>query len=131
MAHPKDFPTLSKYLIYCGYKGISRKTNRFSRKAKYIVWNITKNILMAKNEKYYPLYLKIKEQIKKKGLTCSSCFRKGCKKRDPNRPICNGRIDEMAWNRVGTLILKEIYYRIRSKLEEVERLLGSVGLFRN
>lgn len=95
-AHPKRFSTLSKYLAYCGYKSSSWQNGRgkFNRIAKTLAWQMTKNVIMQKDAKFYPLYLKIKENLRLK-----------------NPEGSKGKIDGMARNRVSTFILKELYSR--------------------
>lgn len=96
-AHPKNFSTLSKYLIYCGYKGITKVTRRYNREAKSIGYLMCEGTMRAKNPKFYPLYLKIKENLKGKY---------------PDYP--RYRINNMTKNRVATLILKDIWQELRN-----------------
>lgn len=88
-ANPKRFRTLHRYLLYCGYKGAYRK---FNRTVKSIVYQIVVQLIMHKDGHYYPLYLKIKEDIRKR-------FPK-------YRKI---KIDRISKNRLGTFFLKEFY----------------------
>lgn len=97
VAHPKDFPSLSKFLIYCGYKGICKETGKYNRRAKGVARNMVMCLLRHRNQKYYPLYKEIKADFKDK---------------HPN--YSKGRIDGMARNRIATLLLKEIYNRIHT-----------------
>jgi hypothetical protein len=96
VAHPKRFPTLSRYLAYCGYKQSSWRegSNKYSRVAKTLAWQMTKSMIMAKDPQFYSLYLKIKEDLHAK---------------NPDYP--KGKIDGMARNRVSTFLLKELYSR--------------------
>jgi len=88
-AHPERFRTLHKFLLYCGYKG---SFPRYNRKVKSIVNRIAIHLIMCKDKHYYPLYLKIKKDLKKRFPT----YKKG-------------KIDGMAKNRLGTFLLKEVY----------------------
>jgi len=97
VAHPKDFSSLSKFLIYCGYKGICKETGNYSRRAKGVARNMVICLLRHKNKKYYPLYKEIKADL-----------------RDEYPNYSKGRIDGMARNRIATLLLKEIYNRIHT-----------------
>ena len=95
-AHPKRFPTLSRYLAYCGYKQSSwrKGSNNYSRVAKTLGWQITKSLIMHTDPKFYPLYLKIKEDLRNK-----------------YPDYTKGKIDGMAKNRISTFLLKEMYSR--------------------
>lgn len=92
-AHPKNFPTLSRYLLYCGYKEWSKKhTKRYNREAHTVAWLMASNLIMKKDSKFYPLYLKIKEDLRQK-----------------YPDYTNGKIHGMAMNRLATFVLKHIY----------------------
>ena len=88
-AHPNRFPTVGRYLYYCGYTKASKITKRYSRKACSTVYLITTQLIRHKDPKYYPLYLKIKEEQPKE-------YSKVSKHR-------------IAMNRTATLFLKEFY----------------------
>ena len=91
-AHPSRFASLRKFLHYCGHKQSSKVTNRYSRKICSLTRQIAISLIRQKNPIYYPLYLKIKGDLSK---------------RNPNlRKVV---IHEMALNRTGTFLLKEIY----------------------
>lgn len=92
-AHPSRFRTLHRFLLYCGYKG---SVTRYRRKTKSLVYQIVGNLIMKRDSKYYSLYLRIKHKLSQRFPT----YRKG-------------RIDRMARNRTGTLLLKEIYFLFR------------------
>jgi len=92
-AHPKRFRNLHRFLLYCGYKG---SFSRYSRKVKSIVHQIVVHLIMCKNEHYYPVYLKLKKDLNERFPTYGK-----------------GKIDGMAKNRMGTLLLKEIYQIFR------------------
>lgn len=91
-ADPNRFPSLRKFLHYCGYKSSSRKTKKYNRKVCGLVGRLTISVIMKKDKKYYSLYRKIKADLEKK---------------NPN--YTKGKIDGMAKNRVTTFLLKEIY----------------------
>lgn len=88
-AHPNRFPTLHRYLYYCGYTGASKVTKRYNRKVKSLVYQIVKGLIMHRDPVYYQKYLKIKSEL-------SDDYPKHKK-------------DGVARNRVGTLLLKEFY----------------------
>lgn len=87
-ANPNRFPSLRKFLHYCGRKESSKITKKYNRLISSIVYQISVSLMRAKDEKYYPLYLKIKSEF------------------DEERPIINHR---KALNRVSTLWLKDFY----------------------
>jgi hypothetical protein len=99
VAHPKRFPTLSRYLSYCGYKYSSWQNGKgnYNRIAKSLTWQITNSIIRHRDPKFYPLYLKFKKDLREK---------------HPNYE--NGRIHGMAMNRVSTFLLKELYRQFAS-----------------
>lgn len=92
-AHPKRFPNIGRYLYYCGYTKASKITKKYSRKVSSLVYQIVRSLIRRKDEKYYSLYLKIKEEQLEK-----------------YSPIQRHRI---AINRVGTTFLKEFYQLFR------------------
>lgn len=91
-ANPKRFPSLRKFLYYCGRKGEARKNKNFSRIVSTTAYQIAISLIRTKNEKYYPLYLKIKNELnnEKKGIN-------------------HGK----ALNRISTLWLKEFYVALQ------------------
>ena len=91
-AHPNRFPSLRKFLAYCGYKKSVKVTGRYSRKACSLINQTVKGLIMHKDKHYYALYLKIKNDLNKRFPTYTK-----------------GKIDGMAKNRVGTFLLKEVY----------------------
>lgn len=92
VAHPRNFPTKSRYLAYCGYKGHTKETHKFNRQAKSRAYLMAKETIMHKDPEYYPFYKKIKGDLKE---------------RFPEYPPY--RINNMAINRIATFILKEIW----------------------
>lgn len=95
-AHPKRFPSLSKFLSYCGYKESTWQHGRgkYNRVAKCLAWQMTKSIILHKDPKFYSVYLKMKEDMKAKHPDYSKA-----------------KINGMAMNRTSTFILKELYHR--------------------
>lgn len=95
-AHPQRFTSLRKFLFYCGYTQASRKLKKYNRRIKPIMHLLTRQVIMNKDEKYYQVYLKVKDDMRQ---------------RHPNKG--KGGIDQMARNRLGTYLLKEIYELFR------------------
>ena len=91
-ANPSRFPSLRKFLFYCGYKQASRKKKRYCRRIKPIMYELVGQIMKHKDPKYYPLYLKFKAEAKFK-------FQ--------NKPKIKHHM--IAINRTATFMLKEIY----------------------
>ena len=93
-AHPNRFFSLRKFLFYCGYKQSSRELKHYNHKIKPIMYNLVQSIIVWKDPKYYPLYLKMKEDTKI---------------RHPEKCKCKIAIHRMAANRTATFLLKEVY----------------------
>jgi hypothetical protein len=91
-AHPNRFPSLRKFLVYCGYKESAKVTGRYNRKIHGLIRRLTDEVIMHKDEKYYDLYLKIKEQLARQYPNSSKA-----------------EIDGKTRNRVATFLLKEVY----------------------
>ena len=91
-AHPNRFPSLRKFLFYCGYTEASNKLKKYSRRIKPIINQAVKNLIMHKDKKYYSLYLKFKQDL-------GNHYK--------------------AINRVGTYLLKEIYLIFNAESGEV------------
>lgn len=91
-AHPNRFPSLRKFLVYCGYKQSAKVTKRYSRKVCGLVHQIVVGVTMHKDKRYYPLYLMVKKDLTERYPQYSK-----------------GKIHGMTQNRVGTFLLKEIY----------------------
>ena len=94
-AHPNRFPTIGRYLYYCGYTGASKITKRYNRKVKSLVYQTVLSMVRKKDNKYYKLYLEIKS-----------------KQPENFSKIKKHRI---AINRVGTLFLKDFYFFFHNK----------------
>lgn len=97
-ASPTRFPTVSKFLSYCGYKASVKKTKKYNRVAKSTAFQIAQETVMHRDKKYYPLFVEIKERFKSNG----------------DKPIV---AQAKALNRIATLILKEIYYTMNGTNE--------------
>lgn len=95
-AHPNRFPSLRKFLFYCGYKQSSRVLKHYNRKIKPAMYNSVLCVIKYKDEKFYPLYLKLKDEISKQF---------------PNKSKYTQ--NKMAMNRTATFILKEIYDKFK------------------
>jgi hypothetical protein len=88
-AHPSRFPNVGRYLYYCGYTKASKINGRYNRKVCSLVHQVAKQLIIKKDPKYSPLYLKIKAEQPKQ-------YTKIKKHR-------------IALNRIATLFLKEFY----------------------
>ena len=98
-ANPLDFKTNTRYLSYCGLVSKEQTKNKYSRSALSLFNQIAKELIMQKDKKYYPLYLEIKTTIVQKH----------------NPEWTKGHINNVAINRIATLIAKEFYRRIRNE----------------
>jgi len=110
VANPKHFPTLSKFLIYCGYKGCVK--NRYQKGdgkrpnylAKSILHQIAEQTLRHSDPVYRPLYDTCKANLSKKHPDWTKAY-----------------VHAAALNRVATFIAKEIWYKLHDfqTLEEI------------
>ncbi len=91
-AHPSRFRSLSAYLGYCGLKRSARESGRYSRHVLSLYHQLSSSTIMHKDGTFYPLYLKVKTDLRS---------------RFPNYP--KHKIDGMAKNRVSTFLAKRIY----------------------
>lgn len=91
-AHPRKFSSLSKFLAYCGYKNSVKISKKYNRTVKSFVSRVVILVVIKKDKRYYPLYKKIKSNLKKRHPTYTK-----------------GKVDGMSKNRVATFLLKEIY----------------------
>ena len=123
-ADPKRFNSKSAYLAYCGckdftyYKDPSKgyvKGNLrgyYNHRAKTLLWQITKEVIMHKDSIYYPLYLKIKNDLKKRNVLLSKIA-----------------INNKAINRIQTFIAKEVYTLLRkSGKDKSQKFLKSAHI---
>jgi len=97
-AHPRRFPTLQRFLIYCGLTGLFKETMRANRKAKSALYMMANNVITNRDEKYYSLYLKIKKDLKSKYPNDSK-----------------GRLEMRVRNRIATFIAKEVWYALKDE----------------
>ncbi len=102
-ANPHKFRSLSAYLRYCGYKGSVEETGRYSRHARSLYHQLCSEVIMHKDNEFYPLYLKLKADVKE---------------RFPDYP--KGKIDGMARNRLSTFLAKRIYFYFRADVPSVD-----------
>ena len=98
-ANPLDFKTISRYLMYCGLVSREQSKNKYNHSTLGLFYQISKEVIIHKDKKYYPLYLEIKSVIAEKH----------------NPEWTKGHIDNAARNRIGTLIAKELYRRIKNE----------------
>lgn len=95
-AHPSRFPSLRKFLFYCGFTEASKRLRkptgalRYNPLIKPIMFNAVECMIRAKDHTYYQLYLKFKEDMKLKYPTYKSTH-------------------YVAINRTATFLLKELY----------------------
>jgi len=91
-AHPSRFSSCRKFLHYCGYTQSARISKKYRRDVHAAGYQIVCYLIMEKDSKYYPLYIDIKRQFSMRHSNYSKL-----------------RIDGMVRNRLGTLVLKDIY----------------------
>ena len=100
-AHPRDFPTLSRWLAYCGYKGYMKKRwekgkgKRPNFVAKTALGFMSRSVLMHHNPTYRPLYDKCKLRYQTE-----------------HPDWTKGKIHGKALNVVATYIAKEFWYKL-------------------
>ena len=108
MAHPARFRSLSAYLAYCGYKGSSKRCQRYNHHVASLYHQLGSSVIIHRDGVFYPLYLRIKGDLKERFPD----YRKG-------------RIDSMARNRVATFLAKVIYREFRGPaLQDDVRSIG-------
>ena len=89
-ANPEDFRSLSTYLRYCGYKGHQFKvTKKYCRRLRTHIRQLATQVVRHKDAKFFPIYSEMKQQL-------------GFGK---------------AINRLSTLLMKEIYRRLKNGKE--------------
>lgn len=99
-AHPKRFPSLRKFLYYCGRKEQAKKNKNYSRIASATAFQAASGLIKGKNEEYRPIYDEIKESLTER---YADLERKG------KKAMVNG----MTLNRLSTLWLKDFYHTVR------------------
>lgn len=100
VADPRHFTSVNGYLKYCGYIDREVLENKFSRDAKLIYWLLTDQIIKQKTEPYRSKYDEVKQaqgELHPDWLDKSG-YKEG-----------RGRIDNIARNRVGTMLAKDVY----------------------
>ena len=108
-ANPLDFRTISRYVLYCGLVSKEQSKNKYNHSVLGLFHQITKELIIHKDKKYYPLYLEIKSIITQRH----------------NPEWTKGHIDNAAKNRIATLMVKVFYKRIRNEKNE-QTLLSSI-----
>ncbi len=96
-AHPTRFRSLSAYLSYCGLKGWSVKSGRYSRHVRGLFHQFATSVVMQKDPEFYGLYRRVKRDLAL---------------RFPGYP--RSRIEGMTKNRLATFLAKRIYAALRS-----------------
>lgn len=100
VADPRHFTSVNAYLKYSGFIDREVLKNKFSRDAKLIYWLLTDQIIKQKTEPYRSKYDEIKQaqgELHPDWLDKSG-YKGG-----------RGRIDNIARNRVGTMLAKDVY----------------------
>lgn len=95
-AHPSNFRCLSTYLSYCGYKG--GVGSKYNRDISSFANRMAVSVIMARDDKFYPFYLEVKERIVRQ-----------------HPDYTKARINRMSINRLATFLLKEIYWSIKGR----------------
>ena len=107
-AHPIDFPTLSSYLAYCGYKGYMKKRNEKGKgkRPNYIAHGALAYMaicmLKCKNPTYRALYDKCKLRYQTEHPDWTKLH-----------------IHNKSLNIVATYIAKEFWYKLHDMKEEI------------
>ena len=107
-SNPRKFSCVSKYLRYLGFTEAMSKTENGKRKInpkRTPFYEMSENTVRAKDKVWYLLYLKIKEDLRKKF--------------PDDKPYIN---DGKAINRISTLLAKEFYRRIRNQKRFQKRI---------
>lgn len=105
-AHPKHFPTLSRYLAYCGYEGYMKKRHEKGKgkRPNYLAHGVlafmAKSMLMNKNPTYRALYDKCKLRYQTEHPEWSKLH-----------------IHNKALNIVATFIAKEFWFKLHNNGE--------------
>lgn len=100
VADPRHFASVNGYLKYCGYIDREVLKNKYSRDAKLIYWLLTDQIIKHNTEPYRTKYDEIKQA---QGELHPDWLEKSGYKEG------RGRIDNIARNRVGTMLVKDVY----------------------
>ena len=100
-SNPRKFSCVSKYLRYVGFTEATSKTENGKRRInpkRTPFYQMCEGIIKGKDKIWYSLYLKIKEDLRKKF--------------PDDKPYIN---DAKTKNRIGTLLAKEFYKRINNQ----------------
>lgn len=106
VASPQHFNSVNAYLKYCGYIDRDVLKNKFSRDAKLVYWLLTDQIVKQRTEPYRSKYDEIKQ---KQGELHPEWLKKSGYKEG------KGRIDNIARNRVGTMLAKDVFRIVKDK----------------
>lgn len=115
VADPRQFNSVNGYLKFCGFIDRERLNNRFNRDAKLVYWLLTDQIIKQRTEPYRSKYDEVKQMQSE--LHPEWLERSGWKEG-------KGRIDNIARNRVATVLAKEVY-----RLVKASPLLVQKGLW--
>lgn len=113
-AYPHDFPTLSRWLAYCGYKGYMKKRNEKGKGkrpnfvAKMILHIMATQMLKFNNPIYRPLYDRCKLRYQTEHPEWAE------------KKATKGQAHRKAMNIVATYIAKEFWF----KLHEIQSTDG-------
>jgi len=98
-AHPRRFPSLRKFLYYCGRKKIAKDNKNYSRIASTTAFQAAEGLIRGRNEEYRELYDKIKEKITGEHK----------EELEEKNPGIKAKINGKTLNRLSTLWLKDFY----------------------
>ena len=110
VADPHNFNSLNAYLKYCGFIDCRILQGNYSRDAKLVYWLLTDQIIRQRTEPYRSKYDEIKQE---QGELHPEWREKSGYKEG------KGRIDNIARNRIGTVLAKEVYRVIKQEDGEV------------
>lgn len=117
VAHPNRFSTKTKYLLYCGYKDTCRKTHKYNRTAKSILYLMAEATMMHRDPVFRDIYDAARAWAMKK--TCASCWvpKRGLvcyRSENMEQKVCKSRSYGVALNRTATQIAKTIWERLHN-----------------
>lgn len=95
-ANPVNFPTLSRYLRYCGLVDQKQLGTKWSRHARMLYHLLAESVMKYRDGRFRPIYDECKKDI---AVSHSDYTRK--------------HIHNAALNRTATFLAKEIYYGVR------------------
>lgn len=103
-AHPNRFPSLRKFLYYCGRKEMAKKNKNYSRIASTTAYQAAEGLIRGRNEKYRKLYDEIKKSITEKHK----------EELEAKKPGIKAKIHGKTLNRLSTFWLKDFYNLTRN-----------------